>query len=308
MVFPHAVNTPLRIALPAGLSMLLGVAALLAGCASEPRVEGPRVTVPSFTANTDPDPAVRQAAPVAIPDIRCERQQGGLIRGPVDRRQLALVFTAHEFGEGGGTILDELRRHHAKGSFFVTGVYLAQPGNQALLRRIVNEGHYLGPHSDQHLLYCSWEKPPKLLVTPDQFRADLGANLDKLTALGVQRHQVRFFLPPFEHYNQAIAAWTSGLGLRLVNFTPGTRANADYTEEGAPNFVSSQAIFDSIVACEREDPHGLNGYLLLLHLGAGPKRADKFHTRFGALLDSLAGRGYQFVRVDELFGPPATTP
>ena len=288
--------------------MLLGVAALLAWRAREPQVEGSRLRMPQSTATNARDRAVGPAAPAAIRDIRGERWQGGLIRGPTDRRQLALVFTAHEFGEGGGTILDELGRHHAKGSFFVTGVYLAQQDNQALLRRIVNEGHYLGPHSDQHLLYCSWENPPRLLVTPDQFQADLDANLNKLTALGVQRRQVRFFLPPFEHYNQEIAAWTSGQGLRLVNFTPGTRANADYTEEGAPNFVSSQAIFDSIVACEREDPHGLNGYLLLLHLGAGPKRTDKFHARFGALLDSLAGRGYQFVRVDELFGPPATTP
>ncbi len=47
-------------------------------------------------------------------------------------------------------------------------------------------------------------------------------------------------------------------------------------------------------------PHGLNGFLLLLHIGAGPKRTDKFHTRFGELLDDLAGKGYQFVRVDEL--------
>ena len=34
--------------------------------------------------------------------------------------------------------------------------------------------------------------------------------------------------------------------------------------------------------------------------GAGPGRADKFATRFGELLDYLAGKGYQFVRVDQL--------
>ena len=86
----------------------------------------------------------------------------------------------------------------------------------------------------------------------------------------------------------------------MVNFTPGTRANADYTGEADKNFVSSQAIFDSIVKREHEDPHGLNGFILLLHLGSGPGRADKFHTRFGELLDCLSKQGYQFVRVDEL--------
>jgi peptidoglycan/xylan/chitin deacetylase (PgdA/CDA1 family) len=93
------------------------------------------------------------------------------------------------------------------------------------------------------------------------------------------------------------------MGLTLINFTPGTRSNADYTGEVDTNFVSSQAIFDSIVQKEREDPHGLNGFILLLHLGSGPGRKDKFHTRFGELLDYLAGKGYEFVRVDELLEP-----
>jgi endoglucanase len=115
-----------------------------------------------------------------------------------------------------------------------------------------------------------------------------------------------FFVPPYEHWNSEIAHWARGLGYELVSYTPGTRSNADYTEDGASNFVSSQAIFDSILARERDDPHGLNGFLLLLHLGAGPKRTDKFHTRFDELLTVLAAKGYQFVRVDELLEPAAT--
>jgi hypothetical protein len=88
--------------------------------------------------------------------------------------------------------------------------------------------------------------------------------------------------------------------LALVNFTPGTRSNADYTGEADKNFVSTKAIFESIVRQEQQDPHGLNGFILLLHIGSGPGRADKFPARFGELLDYLAGKGYQFVRVDEL--------
>ena len=112
-----------------------------------------------------------------------------------------------------------------------------------------------------------------------------------------------YFLPPYEHFNRQIVDWTKVRGLTLVNFTPGTRSNADYTGEADTNFVSSQAIFDSILKREREDPHGLNGFILLFHLGSGPRRQDKFHARFGELLDVLAAKGYQFVRVDELLEP-----
>jgi len=96
--------------------------------------------------------------------------------------------------------------------------------------------------------------------------------------------------------------WAKAIGLTLVNFTPGTRANADYTGEADRNFVSSQAIFESIVAREGKDAHGLNGFILLLHIGSGPGRTDKFEARFGELLHYLASKGYQFVRMDELLG------
>ena len=37
----------------------------------------------------------------------------------MDRRELALAFTAHEFWEGGTAVLDALASHKAKASFFL---------------------------------------------------------------------------------------------------------------------------------------------------------------------------------------------
>lgn len=252
------------------------------------------------------DETTRRAARLAVVRVQCETRDGAILRGPKDQRRLAMVFTGHEFGEGGETILNELARHKSRASFFLTGSFLTNSQFAALLGRIQNEGHYIGPHSDSHLLYCAWEEPRETLVSEDQFQADLVANVAKIIPLipNESRRFSRFFLPPFEHYNREIADWTRENGWMLINFTPGTRSNADYTGEADKNFVSSQKIFDSIVAREREDPSGLNGFILLLHIGAGPGRADKFHARLGELLDYLAGRGYEFARVDELLRPP----
>ena len=236
--------------------------------------------------------------------VDVELREGGIIRGPTSARRLAIVFTGHEFAEGGEVILNELAKHRGKGSFFLTGDFLTNTDFQPLIQRIVKEGHYLGPHSDKHVLYCPWEGPQETLVTRAEFRADLERNLRKIECFGVPRRQIRCFLPPYEHYNREIVDWASELGLTLVNFTPGTRSNADYTGEAEKNFVSSRTIFDSIAGKERHDPHGLNGFILLLHMGSGPGRADKFPARFGELLNCLAGKGYQFVRVDELLESP----
>lgn len=240
----------------------------------------------------------------AIVRVQCEVVDGGVIRGPKSEKKIALAFTGHEFGEGGETILNELTNHNGKASFFVTGVFMSNPKFAPLLDRIVADGHYLGPHSDRHLLYCAWEKSKPTLVSEDEFTRDLMANMERINTLGYEERRFsRYFLPPYEHYNREIYDWTRKLRRNLINYTPGTRSNADYTGEADKNFVSSQTIFDSIVKKEAEDPHGLNGFILLLHLGSGPGRADKFHTRFGELLDYLAGKGYQFVRVDDLLEP-----
>jgi peptidoglycan/xylan/chitin deacetylase (PgdA/CDA1 family) len=229
-----------------------------------------------------------------------ERRHGGIVRGPAADRRIALEFTGHEFAEGGEVILRELSRRGAKASFFLTGDFLRMPAFAPLIRRLIAEGHYLGPHSDRHLLYCDWESRDKTLVTRDVFVRDVEDNLRAIEAHGALRRDVRYWVPAYEWYNAEIAAWSAELGLTLVNFTPGTRSNADYTGEADRNFVPSQRIYDSILAREREDPRGLNGYLLLLHIGAGPGRADKMHDRLGALLDELSARGYRFVRVDDL--------
>jgi peptidoglycan/xylan/chitin deacetylase (PgdA/CDA1 family) len=240
--------------------------------------------------------------------LQCELRDGGILRGPKTDKRLALIFTGHEYAEGGTTILDELAKRGGQASFFFTGVFLSNSNFAPLIQRIVDERHYHGPHSDQHLLYCAWEDR-RTLVSETEFATDLLANVAKIPAhAGEERRFYRFFLPPFEHYNREISDWTRKLRWSLINFTPGTRSNADYTGEADKNFVSSQAIFDSIVKRELEDPHGLNGFLLLLHIGSGPGRADKFHTRFGELLDCLGGKGYEFVRVDQLLGPRPQEP
>ncbi len=228
---------------------------------------------------------------------------GAITRGPVDRRRLALVFTGHEFGESAPTILDALGRRDVRAAFFLTGTFLRDRALRPLVRRMVAEGHYVGPHSDAHLLYAPWEGPRRTLVSRDEFRDDLQRNIAALEAHGVAADAMSIFLPPYEWYTTDIAAWTRELGLTLVCHTPGTRSNADYTEEGTRQFVATDAIFDSILRREREDPHGLNGFMLLLHVGAGPGRTDKFHRRFDALLAELTARGYEFVRVDTLLAP-----
>lgn len=222
---------------------------------------------------------------------------GAVVRGDTSQKRIALIFTGGDFSESTAPILDTLHKHHIRAGLFVTGTYLRRPGVDALLRRAIRDGHYVGPHSDQHLLYCSWENRDHTLVTEAQFQTDLQKNLDDLKKLGAPLNPA-LFIPPYEWFNADQVRWARSMNVQLFNFSPGSGSNRDYMPESDPHFVASQKILDDILAHEKRDPHGLNGYILLLHLGAD--RRDKFAPYLDRLITELESRGYHFVRIDEL--------
>jgi endoglucanase len=225
---------------------------------------------------------------------------GGVTRTDRSKKLIHLVFTGHEFADGGQTIRQILKKNSARASFFFTGDFYRNKRFSQLISGLKRDGHYLGAHSDKHLLYCSWEKRDSLLVTRETFQKDLLANYREMARFGIQRAKARFFMPPFEWYNNSISAWTKELGLVLVNFTPGTYSNADWTHpELGSQYLSSDSIFARILRYEATKPDGLNGFLLLTHIGTDPRRKDKFYLRLDELMTILKKKGYRFVLLSE---------
>lgn len=224
---------------------------------------------------------------------------GGIIRGDNTKKEMSLIFTGGSYGEGADHILDVLQKMDIKAGFFVTGDYIRTKEFHPALHRMTREGHYLGPHSDSHPLYCPWEDREKTLVTEEFFKTDLLKNVEDLKQFGTMKEgQHVYFIPPYEWFNNDQTKWTQDLGFTMFNFTPGSGSNRDWAPEGHKSFAPSITIMEDILKYEQKDPHGLNGFLLLLHLGS--ERKDKTFLYLEPLLIELKNRGYNFVRVDEL--------
>jgi endoglucanase len=227
----------------------------------------------------------------------CQRSHGAVVREDSSVRSLYLVFTGHEYADGGEVIRQALSHQHVPASFFFTGDFYRDTAHASLIWGLRLDGHYLGAHSDKHLLYAAWENRDSLLVRRPQFAADLRRNYGAMEVFGICRKDAPVFLPPYEWYNDSIAAWTRAEGLILVNFTPGTLSNADYTVPAmGSRYISSDSIYRRILSHEQMSPSGLNGFILLLHIGTHPARADKFYHRLDDLLSELKRRGYSFKR------------
>jgi endoglucanase len=227
--------------------------------------------------------------------MRRDTSNGGVVRLDRGSQKIYLAFTGHEFADGGETILKVLKKQKVKGSFFFTGDFYRNPKFRKIITALHKDGHYLGAHSDRHLLYAPWEKRDSLLVTKEQFHADLKANYREMEKFLVEKNDARYFMPPYEWYNSDISAWCRELGITLVNFTPGTYSNADYTTPDMENkYVGSDTIYQRILRYEKNDPDGLNGFILLTHIGTDPKRTDKFYKKLDMLITELKTRGYEF--------------
>ncbi len=228
-----------------------------------------------------------------------EYAYGGVVRTDASKKQISLVFTAADKNDGTRRILEVLDACGVQGAFFFTGSFYER--FPATVRELCEAGHYVGAHSDGHLLYCAWERRDSTLVSQALFEEDMAKIYARMARAGIDVSHTTLFIPPYEYYNETVSAWARGLGLKVVNFTAGTWTNADYTTPDMKNYRSSKAIYNRVMEVERRE--GLNGHILLFHLGTDERRTDKFYDRYlERLIRQLQKRGYTFVPLAEAVG------
>ena len=219
---------------------------------------------------------------------------GAIIRFNPEKKNIYLAFTADSLFEGGDFIRNKLTEHQIQGSFFFTGNFLRNRNHKRIIKKIIKDGHYIGPHSDKHLLYCDWENQDSTLVSFQEFKTDLEKNYKTLKKFGVQRKNANYFMPPYEWCNREIVNWCEEMGVDVVNFTPGTGTNADYTTPGMKNYKSSEEIWEKLKIFEQYNPEHLNGAILLIHPGTEPARTDKFYDLLDEIIEYMYTNGYRF--------------
>ena len=225
-------------------------------------------------------------------------QSGAIIRGDKSEKKINLMFSGDEYADGAEEILSVLEKHGIKASFFLTGNFYRNEKYDGLLEKAKRQGHYLGAHSDKHLLYNDWTDNKKLLINQEEFKTDLQANYTEMERFGIQKEEAPYFLPPYEWNDEIVTQWADQMDITIINYTKGTLSHADYTTPEMDNYKSTDDIMQSIMSFEQKQ--GLNGFMLLSHIGTHPDRTDKFYTRLDGLISTMKEMGYEFVTLDDV--------
>ena len=182
---------------------------------------------------------------------------------------LALTFDDGPDGENTPQVLDLLKAHNVKASFFCTGSKAEQ--HPDIIRRMQDEGHLVGNHSYSHSNFFPLF-PAKKMVEDLRHAQTV---LEELTGC-----PVTFFRPPFGVTNPTIAGAIRRLGYTSV----GWNIRSLDTLKGDPEKVKLRII-------KRLKPGGI----VLLH-----DRMPNAAATLLLLLTFLKENSYKFVRIDEL--------
>jgi len=186
---------------------------------------------------------------------------------------LALTFDDGPCREWTPKILDALRKHGARATFFVMGH--AVQYSPEIARRTVAEGHELGNHSWLHADYT------KLSVAAA--RKDLRRTSDAINGAGQER--VRWFRPPYGEHNARVRDVVAEAGMKIALWDVDTR---DWQRPGA------EAIYRRIMKGARD------GRVILLH--DGPAKRRQTLAALNLAVPKLKEQGYQLVTMSEAKG------
>ena len=153
-----------------------------------------------------------------------------LCLGDTSRKVVYLTFD--EGYENGYTpqILDVLKANNVKAMFFVTLPYMKQ--NEALIKRMEEEGHLVCNHSNHHL------SMPTLVADETKFNkelTDVSAAYNQITG----KTMPPFFRPPMGHYSEKSLALTKAMGYQTVFWS---FAYCDWKPEAQPEPTSAKKL------------------------------------------------------------------
>ena len=178
--------------------------------------------------------------------------------------------------ENGNTpaILEALKKHNAKATFFVVGNYLSTSPD--LVKQMLEEGHNVGNHSYHH--------PDMTQMGKEEFAKELG-ELEQLYEQTTGKPMVKYYRPPQGKYSENNLKIAKELGYKTFFWS---LAYVDWKQDSQP---THEEAFDKLL--KRVHP----GAIVLLH------NTSKTN---GEILDELLtkweGMGYTFKSLDELPG------
>ncbi|MFC6601732.1 glycosyltransferase [Ectobacillus funiculus] len=198
--------------------------------------------------------------------------------GKAETKEVVLTFDDGPDPEYTTRILNILKQHHIKATFFVIGKNAML--NKDIVQRIYMEGHEIGNHTFSHRHTNS--------ISYNQLKLELNAS--QRVIQGITGHSSLLYRPPYGYVDTPTVnqdfkrmLYTTEMGYLTVNYDIDSR---DWEA------TSSKEIVNNVL---QELP---NGNVILLHDGGGDRSSTV--EALPEIIETLQNKGYTFVTTSEL--------
>lgn len=187
-----------------------------------------------------------------------------------DKNQIALSFDAAWGNEDTAKILEILKKHNVKVTFFMTGGWVESYPDD--VKAILADGHDLGNHSENHKNMSQLSDSEK-----EEELMSVHRKVQELTG-----YEMFLFRPPYGDYDNNVIKVARKCGYYPIQWDVDS---LDWKDYGV----------DSIIKTVTEHEHLGNGSIILCHNGA-KYTAQALDT----LITALKEKGYEFVPISQL--------
>lgn len=187
-----------------------------------------------------------------------------------DKPQIALTFDAAWGNEDTKQIMEILRKHNVKVTFFMTGGWVDSYPED--VKMILAEGHDLGNHSENHKNMSQ--------ISDSEIKEEVMKVHEKVKEL--TGYDMFLFRPPYGDYDNHVIKGVRACGYYPIQWDVDSLDWKDYGVDSIVNTVCSHK-------------HLGNGSIILCHNGA-KYTAQALDT----LITTLKDKGYEFVPLSQL--------
>ncbi|AZK47419.1 polysaccharide deacetylase family protein [Paenibacillus lentus] len=229
--------------------------------------------VPSHDTTSSEQSVATEARPMTLGELHSKYSETFKFSGP-HVKQIALTFDDVPDPRFTPKVLDILKQHGVKATFFVVGNRAKK--HPELLKRIHREGHIVGNHSYSHPLF---KKKSALDFKNEIRRAE--KIIEKIVG-----YKPRFIRPPYGEINEEQLKWAKQQGYKIINW------NVDSLDWKA---LDKEKVKHNVLSAVGP------GAIVLQHAGGGV--GSNLSGTVEALPDIiriLRNRGYCFVTISEL--------
>lgn len=183
-------------------------------------------------------------------------------------KKVCITFDAAWESDDTETLIEILKKHNAKATFFAVAEWAAQ--NEADVVRLKNAGHEIENHSYDHKIYTD--------LSAAQLCDDIAAAQELIA--GITGENPQLVRTPGGEYDKRVIKTIYSLGLYPIQWDVDS---LDYTG------LSAKEIADRVL------PEVKNGSIILFHNGV-----KNTPEALEMILGELGSRGYEFVKVSDL--------